>query len=87
MPRCLRSDATPLSPEAFHKIMDARGTRNILSVLTKKYKISKTRIYKIWRGQEYPIDPLLKNNQPSGQNIDWNKEIKSIYDLNAKLSY
>ncbi|RHZ44376.1 hypothetical protein Glove_735g12 [Diversispora epigaea] len=76
MPRCLRFDATPLSSEAICEIINARGTKNALSILTKKYKITNTRIYKIWRRQEYPIDPfLLKGNQI--QSIDWDKEIEN----------
>ncbi|CAG8857638.1 28090_t:CDS:1, partial [Gigaspora margarita] len=41
------------------EIINARGTKNVLFILTKKYKISNTRIYKIWRGQNYLIDPFL----------------------------
>jgi hypothetical protein len=48
-------------------------------VMAKKYKISSRRVYRIWRGQEHPPDPLLK------QNINWDEEIESIYDLYAEL--
>jgi len=63
MPRYLRSDATLLSSEAIREIIDARGTKNALSILAKKYKISNNRIYKIWRGQEHPMDPTVNINQ------------------------
>ncbi|CAJ0848345.1 23_t:CDS:2, partial [Entrophospora sp. SA101] len=75
MPRYLRADATPLSPEAICEIMNAKYTKNVLSVLVKKYKISNTRIYKIWRGQEYYAGLTFKVDQ--NQNIDWDKEIES----------
>ena len=45
MHRYLRSDATPLSSEAYCDIIDAKGKKNISSVLAKKYKISSRRIY------------------------------------------
>ncbi|CAH1770966.1 5537_t:CDS:1, partial [Entrophospora sp. SA101] len=83
MPRYLRADATPLSPEAICEIMNAKYTKNVLSVLVKKYKISNTRIYKIWRGQEYYAGLTFKVDQ--NQNIDWDKEIESMYDLYAEL--
>ena len=80
MRRYLRSDATPLSPEAYCDIIDAKGKKNISSVLAKKYKISSRRVYQIWRGQEYPPDVSLTN-----QNNDWDKEIERIYNLYAEL--
>ncbi|CAG8638299.1 4747_t:CDS:2, partial [Funneliformis caledonium] len=43
MHRYLRSDVTPLSPEAYCDIIYAKGKKNILSVLAKKYKISSQR--------------------------------------------
>ncbi|CAJ0759341.1 12062_t:CDS:2 [Entrophospora sp. SA101] len=68
---------------AICEIMNAKYTKNVLSVLVKKYKISNTRIYKIWRGQEYYAGLTFKVDQ--NQNIDWDKEIESIYDLYAEL--
>ena len=57
MRRYLRSDATLLLPEAYSDIINAKGKKNILPVLAKKYKISSRRVYQIWREQEYP--PLV----------------------------
>ncbi|CAJ0752496.1 1993_t:CDS:2 [Entrophospora sp. SA101] len=69
--------------ESICEIMNAKYTKNVLSVLVKKYKISNTRIYKIWRGQEYYAGLTFKVDQ--NQNIDWDKEIESMYDLYAEL--
>ena len=80
MRRYLRSDATSLSPEAYCDIIDAKGKKNISSVLAKKYKISSRRVYQIWRGQEYPPGVSL-----AIQNNGWVKEIESIYNLYAEL--
>ncbi|CAJ0756922.1 11922_t:CDS:2, partial [Entrophospora sp. SA101] len=82
MPRYLRADATPLSPEAICEIMNAKYTKNVLSVLVKKYKISNTRIYKIWRGQEYYAGLTFKVDQ--NQNIDWDKEIENATPLSPE---
>ncbi|CAG8779467.1 26624_t:CDS:2 [Gigaspora margarita] len=86
MPRYLRSNATLLSSEAIHEIIDARGTKNALSILAKKYKISNNHIYKIWRGQEHPMDPTIEkssdimppHSQIKSHNIHLSTEIQKM---------
>ena len=40
---------TYLSPEVICEIINSRGMQNAILILTKKYHISRTHIYVIWK--------------------------------------
>jgi len=86
-----RAGATYLSPEAIEDIRQARGSiPNASKVMAKKYKIGPQRVYDIWRSRELnqpiriqriPLCSSKPTHDNIAQDVDWDKEIESIYDL------
>ena len=88
MTRYLRSDAPLFSPEDYEYIRKCRNKKprsKVLNELMKKYNTSMKRIYKIWRGEEHPIDPSLTINQDISTSEENGSPICEINEVEKSL--